>query len=178
MKEIGNNRIATIDAINLPHCKVSASINGDTAVDIIAAQPAPPHQTGLALRVNWQEDAHISNCNARSTNVTIIGLNSDGSLRRVYDKELPSSGDVNLLFLPIANINASCVIGNSNYMVDATTFDNRTVAANMGCSINNCWRYRDDEYHYISSYAARDTPSQGEKWIKKTGNEYVLHLVQ
>lgn len=180
MQEIGNNRIAVIDAINLPYCKVSASINDDTAVDIIAAQPAPPHQTGLALRVDWQEDVHISNCNARSTNVTIIGLNSDGSLRRVYDKEMPSSGDVNLLFLPVANVNAGCVIGNSTYMVDTTTFDNRTVAANMGCYAKNCWRYRDDEpmAHYVSNYSASDTPSQGEKWIKKTGNKYVFHLVQ
>ena len=177
--EVSTNGIADIDAINFPTCKLSAAINGKAAVDIVAAQPVPVNKVGIPLRVDWGMSARIDSCNAKTTNVTIIGLHGDGSLKRVYSSGRPNVGAVNLLLLPTASSGARCTIGDVIYSIDATAFDSTTTAANMGCNAKNCWQY-DDKYktHYIFPYSSDRRPAKDEKWVKKTGNGYVFHIVQ
>ncbi|MDE3269630.1 MAG: hypothetical protein OYH77_05040 [Pseudomonadota bacterium] len=174
------NKVIPIDVVNFPTCAVSAAINDGTAVVIDEGQPAST-QSGVALRISWSIDADIDKCNPVDTKVAIIGVHGDGRLKRVYNTGKPNVGDVNILILPLANTGVSCVIAGTTYTIDPNSFNNSTTAANMGCDALtlNCWQYIDNSRTYkVEAYKVGNEPARGEKWIKKTGNTYVFHIVQ
>ena len=86
---------------------------------------------------------------------------------------------INVLVLPTANNAANCTLGDHKIVADNdNAFDNETDAAGMittPCTITTCWELGGDNSATV--WSSGNDPSAAEKWIKKTGSNYVYHVV-
>ena len=168
------------DAATLKTCKVTAKVGeGEAAVDetIQAGTAAAADKLmGMVHELTWTTAPSCPN--------TLIYKVAGTDLAGSDTTTIGASGtDVKLLVLPIAKTGVNdCTIGTTVVKFAAAAFSDTANAAAVEddsttpCAAAIC--FADDGDGTLTAWADDNDVSSGEKWIKKTGNNYVYHDVK